>query len=165
MKRPVENAARPRPSLIARQKLATIRRVARYVRNGKSKAKAAQLVGTSVPTLWRDTKKFRAQGLAGLEPRFANCGRKSELARLRVPKWILCRVEHLALRQGCGVVAAWKKFSRTTDCPVALARRIRKSIPPSFYEATRLSTVRVRLGKHVTRAASLRAATKTEKQK
>jgi hypothetical protein len=172
MKRTTEKFFRSRPdhrvekpSLIARQKLATMRRVARYVRQGKTKAKAAQLAGTSVPTLWRDTKKFRAQGLAGLEPRLGNCGRKSDLARLAVPKWILCRVEHLALRHGCGVVASWKKFSRTAGCPVVLARRIRKSIPPSFVEATRLRTVRVRIGKHIPRAASLRAATKTQKTK
>ena len=145
-------------TLIAVQKLAQLRRFDQFTLQGYSQPEAAQMLGASVTTLWRDRKKFDEAGLTGLKPLTGNCGRKSTLDKLHVSKAVLRTVEHLALQHGCSIVAAWRRFARTPGCSPKLAALIRKSVPPSLLAATKLTDVRVRVGRHVSNRAALAAA-------
>ena len=151
--------------LIARQRLAVVIKFHELRIKGIDYVAAAREAGTSPASISRWSAALSAHDVDGLLPGTDRCGRTPDLTKLRVPKSVLRQVERLALRYGCGIAAAWRKFARTKNCTPALARRIRQGIPPSFTKATALRTVRVRVGKHISARESIDAALTTQKTK
>jgi hypothetical protein len=161
VRRQIISPSNPR-ELKARQNYQLHQRALRFRAEGYSIGEAVELAGSSRPTFWRLEKRVSREGIDGYEPRTANCGRPSDLARLRVPQWIFAAVEGIAVQRNCGIRAAWKTFAKTPDCPPRLSMRLRKSVPKSFIRATSLRTITVRLGVHLSQRFSLAAALKGE---
>jgi hypothetical protein len=94
-------------------------------------AVAARMVGISMPTLWRWGKGFKKSGLAGLAPKYANCGRRSPLAGVRLSAKAIRQIEQCTLESG-SVWAGWKQFAKTGECPPVVAKLIQRSLrmPP-----------------------------------
>lgn len=152
-----------RRQLTARQRRTAVLRFRRARHSGRTWAQASRLAGASSPTLSRWTRAYDAHGLAGLLPRTANCGRKSELEKLKLPRWVLASVERIALQQRGSIPAAWVRFSKSAQCPVRLAKRIRQGVPPSLTAATKLRTIPVRFGRHLSVRESVAVALATRK--
>lgn len=101
------------------------------IASGLSMAAAAKKLRQSFVTLWRWRKC--------LEPKTANCGRRTVLSRANVPPKIIHRVQRMQLA-GMGNVAAWRAVGNEAGCPPALAEFLKaaRNIPPSFLRASRL---------------------------
>lgn len=89
---------------------------------------AARAVGRSPITLWRWQRAFAAHGLAGLEPRFTNSGRRSAVASVHFSAKAIRAMEGFILENG-SMQRAWRKFASCRHCPAAVARMGYKSVP------------------------------------
>jgi hypothetical protein len=114
--------ARQAAETIARQRHATLQLFAR-LKGRRSVAKAAAMVGASVPTLWRWQKEFAARGLAGLKPKPASGGRRSPFSKVRFPVAAAREIERLIVTAG-NRRAAWQQFAGSPLCPPSVARHI-----------------------------------------
>jgi len=114
--------AKPAADPIARQRHATLQLFAR-LKGRHSVAKAAAMVGASVPTLWRWQKRFAARGLAGLKPKPASGGRRSPFSKVRFPVAAAREIERLIVVAG-NRRAAWQQFAGSPLCPPLVARHI-----------------------------------------
>jgi hypothetical protein len=129
------------PKAIARQRYATLQLFDQLkVRRGG--AKAAALVGASVPTLWRWRKDFAAHGLAGLQPKPASGGRRSPFPQVRFPVAAVREIERLTVATG-NSRAAWRQFAGSPLCPPLIARHIIKTghVPARFAGLVRINRV------------------------
>jgi transposase len=112
------------PGDIAMQRQATLQTFEKLAaRRGVSKA--AKMVGSSVPTLWRWQKAFAARGLRGLYPKTRSGGRQSAFAGLRLPFKAIREIERLAAATG-SLAAAWRQFAGSPLCPSNVARYVQK---------------------------------------
>lgn len=110
---------------IARQRRETLLRFNR-LKTTHGAAKAAGLVGASLPTLWRWRKQFAAHGLSGLRPKQAHGGKRSPFAKLKLRAAAVCELERLVALTGSRA-AAWWQFARTPNCPPAVARYVKRN--------------------------------------
>ena len=78
---------------IARERAKSMLRRFERLKKYHRSAKAAQIIGTSLVSLWRWKKAFAARGLAGLLPATARCGRHSPFENLRFTKEALRELE------------------------------------------------------------------------
>jgi hypothetical protein len=110
-------------------------------------AKAAQIIGASLTTLWRWKKAFTARGLAGLMPKTARCGRHSPFANLRLTKETLRALEMCHVEHPHSPSAAWQRFASSLLCPPLVARAVRRkgSAPAPLAGIGRVSLVRARV--------------------
>lgn len=113
------------PQAIAIIRLATLRRFA-AIQKKHGAAKAADIVGASLPTLWRWRVRLKARGLAGLKPKPASGGRRSPFQRLRLPADSAREIERLAVEHGSRS-AALRQFAGSPLCPPVLARYIART--------------------------------------
>jgi hypothetical protein len=131
---------------VAERRHETLRRFNR-LRKHHSVTKAARIVGSSVPTLWRWQKKFTARGLAGLQPRNFKAGRRSPFARIRISAKAIRQLELLALEQ-CSPFAAWRHFANfSPECPPIVAQYVQRAgKPPQRFAALgRIKAVQARV--------------------
>lgn len=126
-----------RPFLSRYQKRAASRRVRilnRFdglVRQGLSRAKAAQLLRASSVSIWRWRKR-------GVVPAVDHCGRKAVAAKVEVPGWVLRRVERLQI-SGMGNARAWLSLAHDPRLPGPLAELLSGgSVAPSLLKLTRV---------------------------
>jgi hypothetical protein len=129
------------PKAIARQRYATLQRF-NQLKVRLSGAKAAAMVGASVPTLWRWRKFFAAHGLAGLQPKPAGGGCRSSFPQVRFPVAAMREIERLTVATG-NSRAAWRQFAGSPLCPPLIARYIIKTghVPARFAGLVRVNRV------------------------
>lgn len=111
---------------IARERKSMLRRFDRLKKYHHS-AKAAQIVGASLVSLWRWKKAFAARGLAGLLPATARCGRHSPFENLRFTKEALRELEMFFVEHPFNPRAAWQKFAMSPACPPLAARFVQRT--------------------------------------
>jgi transposase-like protein len=116
--------SKARALAIARQRRQTLRRFIR-LRKHYRLARAAQMVGASVPTLWRWHRQFKARGLAGLVPDHPGGGPPSIFAAIRFPVRAVRELERLRLETG-NPRTAWRQFAYSPDCPPIVARHVQR---------------------------------------
>jgi hypothetical protein len=120
-------------------------RVAELKAAGLSEVKAAKMVGTSPPTLWRWRRR--------IVPATDRCGRKSPIARFTISDRLISKVQKLRVA-GCSNPRAWRALADDPNCPKDLAEFLRTmpAIPKSLAVASRLTKVRtvVLVGKNFT---------------
>ncbi|MGA2028547.1 MAG: helix-turn-helix domain-containing protein [Verrucomicrobiota bacterium] len=139
------NSPKNRAQTVAQRRHETLRRFERLKRN-RSAAKAAALVGLSVPTLWRWRKKFNARGLSALEPRTFKCGRRSPFTKIRLSTKAVRALELLLVEKN-SPRAAWVQFANfDPGCPPLLAAHVQRygRAPARFAGIGRVSSVRAR---------------------
>ncbi len=117
---------------IAQRRTETLKHFSK-LRKRHDALKAAQMVGSSVPTIWRWQKQFKARGVAGLMPRTARCGRRSQFepicfSKEAVQELELLRIEHASSR------TAWRQFANSPICPPLAASAVRSlGMAPNRY--------------------------------
>ncbi len=128
------------PAAIARQRLATLQSFDRLKDRGA--AKAAAMVGASIPTLWRWRKQFVARGLTGLKPKPAKGGRRSPFENVRLSAPAAREVEKLIVQTG-SAAAGWMQFASSPLCPPLVARHIIQTgkAPARFADVGRVQPV------------------------
>ena len=106
--------------------------------------KAARMVGASVASIWRWNHQFARHGLAGLQPKYSNCGARSPFAQIHFSAAVVHRLE--ALIAELGPRDAWKKFALDPACPPAVARFVQRTgkVPAAIAHVGRLTPVQVR---------------------
>ena len=110
---------------IAQRRHETLRRFNR-LRKTRSAAKAARMVGASIPTLWRWQKKFTGRGLAGLRPRHFKAGRRSPFEKIRLTPKAVRELESLLVQQS-SPRAAWQRFANISPaCPPSVASYVQR---------------------------------------
>jgi hypothetical protein len=131
---------------VAARRHETLRRFNR-LRKHHSATKAARIVGSSIPTLWRWQKKFTARGLAGLKPGNFKAGRRSPFARIRLSARARHELELLILEH-CSPRAAWRHFARhSAACPPIVARHVQRHgrAPALLANFARINPVQARV--------------------
>ena len=130
---------------VAQRRHETLRRFNR-LRKHHSAAKAARIVGSSAPTLWRWQKKFAARGLAGLRPKNFKAGRRSPFAGMRLSARAQSELERLTVE--CSPRAAWLHFAKhSVACPPTVARYVQRTgrAPAQFSGVGRVQPVQARV--------------------
>ncbi|HEV2319876.1 MAG TPA: helix-turn-helix domain-containing protein, partial [Verrucomicrobiae bacterium] len=105
---------------VARQRRKTLEVFAKLRKKNKA-ARAAAIVGSSMPTLWRWRRRYAARGLAGLNPKLPAGGRPSPFSAIRLPVDAGCQIERLTVELGSRA-AALRQFACSLSCPPVLAR-------------------------------------------
>jgi hypothetical protein len=133
-----------RRKVIAQERRKMLRRFERLKKYHRS-AKAAQIIGVSLTSLWRFKKSFGVRGLAGLLPKTARCGRHSPFENLHFTKEALRELERFFAEQPFNPRAVWQKFASSPACPPLVARAVRKgSVPAPLAGLGRVHPVQVR---------------------
>ena len=130
---------------IAAQRRETLRRFDR-LKKIHTGAKAARMVGASVNSLWRWQRMFAKRGLAGLRPKYANCGQHSSFKPIRLSAQGLKELELLRVEQNSKDLA-WQKFSFSAACPPLVARQVQRTgaAPAAIAHLGRINPVQARV--------------------
>ncbi len=134
-----------RRKAIAQERRTMLRRFER-LKKYHCPVKAAQIIGTSLTSIWRWKKSFMARGLAGLMPATAKCGRHSPFENLRFTTDAVRELELLHVSHVNTPRAAWQKFAKSPSCPALVARAVRRlgRAPAPLADIGRVSLVQAR---------------------
>lgn len=107
---------------------------------------AARMVRRSIPTLWRWKLAFKRHGLAGLQTKLSNCGRRSPFRSVQLTAQAARRLESMVAQHGSRR-AAWQVFAGTADCPELIAYEVQHAgrPPAAFAQIGRLTPVQARV--------------------
>lgn len=114
-----------RRKTISQRRFETLRRFSRLTKHHSAK-KAAQIVGSSLPTLWRWKKRLATHGQAGLQPRNFKAGRRSPFATIKLTAKAQRELELLLVEQSSPRLA-WQHFAQSSpNCPPAVAEYVQR---------------------------------------
>jgi hypothetical protein len=145
MKNFLQNSSRERAKAVGNRRRETLRRFGRLKKH-HSAAKAAAIVGASVPTLWRWQKKLTARGIAGLQPKQFKSGRRSPFSKIRLTAKAVRDLESRIVEKN-SPRAGWIAFANLSPaCPPLVARQVLRfgRAPARFAAVGRVSPVQAR---------------------